>query len=78
MRKNSQRRIRQAWMRKFRRANEGHGYKFERSSPTQSGGGEFGPVVTHPGKLYILKNDGRHLVERKDEKTGRNIITIER
>jgi len=70
MRKNNQSKIRQAWMRKFRRANEGRGYVLHRTSPITARNLE-GPPVTYPGKLYILKDDGRKVLERKDQKTGR-------
>jgi hypothetical protein len=52
-------------MRRFRRAKEGRGYKLERMSPVQVKIGD--APVTYPGKLYILKNDGRTVVEKKDE-----------
>jgi hypothetical protein len=69
MKRNSQRRIRQAWMRKFRRAKEGRGYRLHRTSPISGKRGD--TVVTYPGKLYILKDDGRTVAEIKDDETGR-------
>ena len=68
--KNSQGRIRKAWMRKFRRAKEGRGYKLYRTPPITRET-DNGPEVVYSGKLYILKDDGRQVVEHKDGKTGK-------
>lgn len=67
MRKNSARKVRQSWMRKFRRAKEGRGYVLQRTSPVTAKIGD-APVI-YPGKLYILKSDGRSVIEITDEKT---------
>lgn len=74
MRKNSQRRIRQAWMRKFRRAKEGNGYTLHRTSQITVKNID-APPSTYPGKLYILKADGRQVLEHKDDRTGK--VTFE-
>jgi hypothetical protein len=55
-------------MRRFRRAKEGRGYRLHRTSPISGKRGDI--VVTYPGKLYILKDDGRTVAEIKNEETG--------
>lgn len=79
MKKNSQRKLRQAWMRRARRAAEGNGYKFHRTSDVtyetiDLNTGKSTGNVTRQGKLYILKNDGRKVIEHKDD---RGKISIE-
>lgn len=65
MNKSRQRRTRQAWMRKFRRAKEGRGYRLHRTSPVRAKSGD--SMVTCPGKLYILRDDGREVIEKEDD-----------
>jgi hypothetical protein len=63
--KGIQRRTRQTLMRRLRRAKESRGYKVWKTSPITVKIGDL--VQTHSGKTYILKDDGRRVLEHKDE-----------
>ena len=63
MRKNSQRKLRQAWMRRYRRSQDSDKYVLHRL-PRQNVTDVNGNVVdTYLGRLYILKNDGRRVMQ---------------
>ena len=63
MRKNSQRKLRQAWMRKYRRSQDSERYVLHRL-PRQNVYDMNGNVVdSYLGRLYILKNDGRRVIQ---------------
>lgn len=65
--KSTQRKIRKSWMRRYRRATEGRGYKVHRTSAITVKDPDGNVISNHPGKVYILKDDGRHVLEHKRE-----------
>lgn len=77
MRKSSQRKLRQSWMRKYRLAMKGQRYLLHRMPRVSIYDSEGRVVDSHLGKLYILKNDGRRVMQIT-RKNGRidNVIVM--